>query len=156
MGYLAPLSEDQRYVPAEPEDYRRFMSYPGARSKPIAAFYRILREPVERTPRISAEEKSRLLAAAGVVAAGSNESELAGRVREVQRVVEDRENVGLYTALCKALPEDAFRRVIATIRADRPANKRAAFVRLAKDELIRHSLPLPAAVKDNRTLARLL
>jgi hypothetical protein len=76
VGYLAPLAEDERYVPAEPEDYRRFMSYPGARSKPTAAYYRILREPVERTPRISAEEKTRLLAAAGVVMAGTGESEL--------------------------------------------------------------------------------
>lgn len=156
VGYLAPLPEDERYVPAEPEDYRRFMSYPGARSKPIAAYYRILRDPVERAPKISAEEKARLLAAVGVVTAGSGESDLAGRVREVQSVVEDRENVGLYTALCKALPEEAYRRVVATIRADRPTNKRAAFVRLAKDELARHNLPVPQAAKDNRTLAKLL
>ena len=70
--------------------------------------------------------------------------------------MEDRENTGLYTALCKALPEEAFRRVVATVRADRPANKRAAFVRLAKDELARNNLPVPAAAKDNRALAKLL
>lgn len=99
-------------------------------------------------------DKAALLASFGVVPTGR--SELHDRVLEVQQLCGDRGNVGLYTALCKATPEEVFRRVIATVRADRPEVPRAAFVRMAKDELRRHDIAIPAAATDRRVLSELL
>ena len=179
IGYLAAMPT---YADSLGEELRRFPTYPGKRAKLVSAVYEILTPPSgtpanasalpDGTPAQAAKggegggvsllpapagmsaEKAALLASLGVVP--PQRSELHDRVLEVQQLCGDRSNVGLYAALCKALPEEVYCRVVATVRADRPDVPRAAFVRLAKEELRRHGLPIPGEAKDQRTLATFL
>lgn len=177
VGYLATVPT---YADTLGDELRRFPTYPGKRAKLLSAVYEIAPEasgtaavttsampgsPVaaQSPPRLGsglpavsvmAPEKAALLASLGVVP--PEHSDLHERVLEVQRLCRDPGNVGLYTALCKALPEEAYRRVVATVRADRPEVPRAAFVRTAKDELRRYGVDVPSAAADPRTLASLL
>ena len=104
-----------------------------------------------------AADKAALLAQLGIgPSKASGRSELHERVLAVQQLCGDRGNVGLYTALCKALPEEAYDRIVATVRADRPEVPRAAFVRMAKDELRRYGIEVPSAARDMRLMADML
>ncbi|GJG89677.1 hypothetical protein tb265_48580 [Gemmatimonadetes bacterium T265] len=175
VRYLAAMPT---YAEATGDDLRRFPTYPGKRAKMLSAVYEIVPAPAgqavlpastgnggttlgdtggarggESTGGMAAE-KAALLASLGVVR--PERSDLHGRVLEVQQLCGDGSNVGLYTALCKALPDEVYRRVVATVRADRPQVPRAAFVRLARDELQRYGIEIPAAATDRRVLAELL
>ena len=178
VGYLAALPT---YADTLGDELRRFPAYPGKRAKLVTAVYEIASPAAgaalppaaagagkgtdEVGPPVIAlgllqpattlaPEKVALLESLGVTP--PTRSDLHERVIEVQQLCRDRGNVGLYTALCKALPEEVFRRVVATVRADRPEVPRAAFVRMAKDELRRHGIEIPAPAKDQRLLAELL
>lgn len=175
VRYLAAMPT---YAEATGDDLRRFPTYPGKRAKMLSAVYEIVPAPAGQAALPApagkggatggdaggvrggesaggmAVEKAALLASLGVVR--PERSELHDRVLEVQQLCGDRGNVGLYTALCKALPDEVYRRVVATVRADRPEVPRAAFVRLAKDELQRYGIEIPASAKDRRTLAEFL
>lgn len=155
------------YVETLAEDLRRFPTYPGKRAKLVSAVYQIAPDALASggpASKVSGESsaaldasKRALLASLGVsLQAPTTRSELHDRVLAVQQLCGDRGNVGLYTALCKALPAEAYDRVVATVRADRPQVPRAAFVRLARDELRRHGLEIPAAANDRRLLVALL
>lgn len=177
VRYLAAMPT---YTDTLGDELRRFPTYPGKRAKLISAVYEIVPPPggasatmpavtgnstvgrggaaspsmLPATTTGMSAEKAALLASLGVVP--PSRSDLHERVLEVQQLCGDRGNVGLYTALCKALPEEVFRRVVATVRADRPEVPRAAFVRLAKDELRRHGVPIPGEANDQRTLVTFL
>ena len=174
------LASTPTYVEATGDDLRRFPTYPGKRAKLLSAVYDIVPAPAGQGVLATstangganlgepsrvlggsgpstggmAAEKAALLASLGVVR--PERSELHDRVLEVQQLCSDRGNVGLYTALCKALPEEVYRRVVATVRADRPEVPRAAFVRIAKNELQRYGIEIPAVAKDRRVLGELL
>ncbi len=173
VGYLvAPPT----YADTLGDELRRFPTYPGKRAKLVSAVYEIAptasgaatatlalvaggNEPA--APATSAApvaamspDKAALLASLGVVP--PERSDLHTRVLEVQQLCGDRGNVGLYTALCKALPEEAYRRVVATVRADRPEVPRAAFVRMAKDQLAQYGLAVPGEAADRRVLREFL
>jgi len=176
VRYLAAIPT---YAEATADDLRRFPTYPGKRAKLLSAVYDIVPAPagqgalaastakdggtIGEAGRVMgggpstggmAAEKAALLASLGVVR--PERSELHDRVLEVQQLCSDRGNVGLYTALCKVLPEEVYQRVVATVRADRPTVPRAAFVRLARDELQRYGIEIPAVAKDRRVLTDLL
>lgn len=166
-GFLAALPT---YAETTAADLRRFPTYPGKRARLSSALYRFAPDAIPSgkpaagvtgdAPPLRGEHRA-LLTSLGVpllgdVAVPDGRSDLHARVLEAQQLCGDRGNVGLYTALCKALPEEAYRRVVATVRADRPEVPRAAFVRMAKDELRRHGLEVPAAATDRRLLAALL
>lgn len=179
VGYLAALPT---YAETTGDELRRFPTYPGKRAKLVSAVYEIAMEaaggaalppgpagqgtgrigppvvPPLATPAAAlSPEKAALLASLGVTPpTGPLRSDLHERVLEVQQLCGDRGNVGLYTALCKALPDEVYRRVVATVRADRPEVPRAAFVRMAKDELRRHGIEVPAPARDRLLLAQML
>jgi hypothetical protein len=77
-------------------------------------------------------------------------------MREVEALTRDRTNTGLYVSLCRVLPDEAFHRIVSTIKADQPANPRAVFVRMAKEELKKRGLEIPAEAKDGKILKELL
>ncbi len=166
VGFLLAMPT---YEDSLAEDMRRFPTYPGKRARLVTAVYRMAARPAQLGDGEAAgqgrgeggggmdPEKRALLASLGITPpAPSGRSELHDRVLEVQHLCADRGNVGLYTALCKALPEEAFQLVVATVRADRPDVPRAAFVRLAKEQLTRYNLPIPGEAKDARVLSGLL
>lgn len=166
VGFLLAMPT---YEESLAEDVRRFPTYPGKRAKLVTAVYRIAPAPVQVGKGDAAgqgrgesagsmdPEKRALLASLGITpTAPSGRSELHDRVLEVQQLCGDRGNVGLYTALCKVLPEDAYVLILSTIRADRPEVPRAAFVRLAKEQLARYNLPIPGEARNPRLLSELL
>lgn len=168
VGFLSGMPS---YDETTGDDLRRFPTYPGTRARLVSAVYQLAKSPAldagaevgatsrdvrstetgraggaERggAGRGMSDEQRALLASFGVTPPGeSGRSDLHDRLLEVQALCGDTGNVGLYTVYCKALPEDAYRLVVATVRADRPANRRATFVRLAKDQLRLHRLPVP-------------
>lgn len=159
VGYLAPIAATDRYRGARAEELERFPARWGPRTKKESVKFTILRAdtPTKR-PKLSDEEKRQLLekATAGTRHPG-DASDLANAVADVQRTVGDPGNVGLYTGLCKVLPDESLHRILATIRADRPVSPRATFVSQAKAELDRLNIPLPFQRGElQRTLARLL
>jgi hypothetical protein len=166
VGYLlgTPTYEDSLA-----EDVRRFPTYPGKRAKLVSAIYHIAPPAAQvgagtvvgqgrgETPVGMDPEKRALLVSLGLTPPSpSGRSELHDRVLEVQQLCTDRGNVGLYTALCKALPEEAYRLVLSTVRAIRPEVPRAAFVRLAKEQLTRYNIPIPGEARNPRVLGELL
>ena len=167
VGFLLGMPT---YEDSLAEDVRRFPTYPGKRAKLVSAVYRVAPKPAQvgkgEVPGQGRggeagggmdPEKRALLASLGITpAVATGRSELHERVLEVQQLCHDRANVGLYTALCKALPEDAYRLVVSTIRADRPENPRAAFVRMAREQLALHRIPVPGEATNPRTLRDLL
>lgn len=168
VGFLAGMPT---YDETTGDDLRRFPTYPGTRARLVSAVYQLARVPAldaggevgaagrdarsadagwagragqGSAGRAMSDEQRALLLSFGVTEPGeSGRSDLHDRLLEVQSLCADRGNVGLYTAYCKALPEDAYRLVVSTVRADQPRNRRAAFVRLAKDQLRLRQLPVP-------------
>lgn len=145
-GYLAPVE----YVEALPDDYTRFPSRPGSKSKSVAALYRILagRTPEKKMPALPVAEAAERLGHLGIVLEPDT---LERRIARVVRVTGDEKNWRTFKRPCELLSLEDFDRIVNTIDKDKSPSDSPRVLGATFNSRAKHLLDRSATAATART-----